>query len=170
MIISTFALKLRDVGRRGVKARGSTKTSNNVHWRTETCLHLHIPLSPPPQHGPDVLLASSPPTDVLSDASICFSHQVAAPSTPTQHTKPRLVRLPQPLHSHARWEAEGSHLTSSSWLDNSLQKPLQQMFPVLRIIHITSSCFFPLLLSLRQAAEHPTAVRDLTGYHFGSYR
>lgn len=170
MIISTFALKLCDVGRRGVKAQGSTKTSNNVHWGTETCLHLHIPLSPPPQHGPDAPLASSPPTDILSDAFICFSHQVPAPSTPTQDAKPKLVRLPRPLHSHARWEAEGSHLTSSSWLDNSLQEPLQQMFPVLKIIHIASSFFFPWLLSLLQAAEHPTAVRDLIGYHFGSYK
>lgn len=66
MIISTFALKLCDVGRRRVKAQGSTKTSNNVHWGTETCLHLHIPLPPPPQRGPYALLASSPPLQTSS--------------------------------------------------------------------------------------------------------
>lgn len=50
MIISTFALKLCDVGRRKVKAQGSTKTSNNVHWGTE---HAYI-CTYPYHHLPNV--------------------------------------------------------------------------------------------------------------------
>lgn len=129
----------------------------------------HTPITTSPTWPICAAGLQSTPTDVLGDAFVCFSHQVAAPSTLTQDAKPKLVRLPQPLRSHARREAEGSHLTSGSWLDNSLQEPLQKMFPVLKIIHI-SFFFFPRFSSLLQAAEHPTAARDLAGYRFGSCR
>lgn len=144
MIISTFALKLCDVGRRRVKAQGSTKTSNNVHWGTETCLHPHIPLSPPPQRGPYVQLASSPPLQTSS----------AMPSS--AFPIKRLPHLPRPktlnpnlsgCHSLSVPTPPGSRgitLTSSSWLDNSLQEPLQKNVSSSQ----NNSHLFLLLLSL----------------------
>lgn len=129
----------------------------------------HTPITTFPAWPICAVGLQSTPTDVLGNAFICFSHQAAAPSTLTQDVKPELVRLPRPPCSHARQEAKGSHLTSSSWLDNLLQEPLQKMFPVLKIIHIII-IIFPWFSSLLQAAEHPTAVRDLAGYRFGSHR
>lgn len=159
MLISTFALKLCDVGRRRAEARGSTKTSNKAHRGTGTCLHLQIPLSPPLHHDPRVLLAPGPPRQTSS-----------SPPSPAFPTRGRPIRPDPVFRTRARRaaaapafpRAPGSRgitfnlkLLAGRFAPGSASKKKNKVFPVLQTLHIFSFVF----LGFRPSCTQPSILR-----------